>query len=466
MSGLFGVAAKGDCWDYLFYGTDYQSHLGTEFGGLAVSGGASITRRIHTISQAQFKSRFYDERGNLPGRFGIGVISANDPQPMMLLSRFGEFAVCMDGNIVNRDELVRELHATGVSFGDPVRGKVNSAELVARLISLGDDIVDGIQKMHARVQGAVSVLVLTPDGLYAARDKLGHSPLVIGSDGNAWAVATESTAFPNLGLEVKKFLLPGEIARLTADGMEQRTPGVESDQICSFLWIYTGFPASHYEGISVERVRENSGMSLAKGDDVEADFVSGVPDSGIAHAIGYAMGRRIPYRRPLVKYTPGYGRSYTPPSQEIRDLVAKMKLVPIADVIRGHRIVICDDSIVRGTQFKNFTVKKLWESGARAVHVRIACPPLMFPCRYNISTRSIDELAARKAIHAIEGRAIEDVSEYLDPASEKHRQMVEWIAKDLTVTSLKYQTLDDMVACIGLPKEKLCTYCWNGCGKG
>jgi len=463
MSGLFGVVSREDCWEYLFYGTDYQSHLGTEFGGLAVAG-ESITRRIHTISQAQFKSRFYDERANLAGRLGIGVISANEPQPMMLLSRFGEFAVCMDGNILNRDALVKELHEQGVSFGDPVRGKVNSTELVARLISMGSDIVDGIQKMFDRVKGAVSVLVLTRDGIYAARDKMGHSPLVLAGNQHAWAVATESTAFPNLGLETRKFLLPGEIVHLTQQGVEQRAPGAESNQICSFLWIYTGFPASHYEGISVERVRERSGMRLAKDDDVEADFVSGVPDSGIAHAIGYAMGRGIPYRRPLVKYTAGYGRSYTPPSQEIRDLVAKMKLVPIADVIRGSRIVICDDSIVRGTQFRNFTVKKLWENGAKAVHVRIACPPLMFPCRYNISTRTTEELAARRAIHAIEGRAIEDVREYVDPTTEKHRQMVDWIAKDLTVTSLKYQTLDDMVACIGLPRDKLCTYCWNGCG--
>ncbi len=463
MSGLFGVVSKEDCWDYLFYGTDYQSHLGTEFGGLAVAG-ESIQRRIHTISQAQFKSRFYDERPSLRGNVGIGVISANDPQPMMLLSRFGEFAVCVDGNIANRDALVAEMHAQGVSFGDPVRGKVNSAELIARLISQGDDIADGIQRMFERVKGAATVLVLTRDGVYAARDKFGHSPLVLGASHNAFAVATESTAFPNLGLEVQKFLLPGEILHITPDGIEQRAAGMAANQICSFLWIYTGFPASHYEGVSVERVRERCGMMLAKDDEVEADFVTGVPDSGCAHAIGYAMGRKIPYRRPLVKYTPGYGRSYTPPSQEIRDLVAKMKLVPIADVIRGNRIVICDDSIVRGTQFRNFTVKKLWENGARAVHVRIACPPLMFPCRYNISTRSIEELAARRAIHAIEGHAIDDVADYLDPASDKYRQMVEWVAKDLTVTSLKYQTLDEMVSCIGLPKDRLCTYCWNGCG--
>jgi len=463
MSGLFGVASKNDCRDPLFYGTDYQSHLGTEFGGLAVAG-ESIVRRIHTISQAQFKSRFFDEYKHMPGRLGIGVISASDPQPMLLQSRFGEFAVAMDGNITNRDALAAELLASGNSFSDSIQGKANSAELVAKLISLGADVVDGIQKMFDRIEGAVSVLVLTADGIYAARDRHGHSPLVLGADHEVFAVATESTAFPNLGLEIRKFLLPGEIVRITEDGFTQHAAGSETDQICSFLWIYTGFPASQYEGISVECVRERSGMSLAKDDAVEADFVSGVPDSGIAHAIGYAMGRGIPYRRPLVKYTPGYGRSYTPPSQEIRDLVAKMKLVPIKDVIRGSRIVICDDSIVRGTQFRNFTVKKLWDNGARAVHVRIACPPLMFPCRYNISTRSIDELAARRAIRAIEGGAIGDVSRYLDPATEDYQRMVDWVAKDLTVTSLRYQTIDDMVACIGLPRAKLCTYCWTGCG--
>jgi len=463
MSGLFGVACKDDCRDYLFYGTDYQSHLGTEFGGLAVAG-ETIVRRIHTISQAQFKSRFYDEYKSMRGKLGIGVISASDPQPMTLHARFGEFALCMDGNIVNSDELVAELHAKGISFADTVRGRVNSAELVAKLISLGDDVVDGVQRMFDRIDGAVSVLVLTRGGIYAARDKHGHSPLVLGENRGVFAVATESSAFPNLALALKKFLLPGEIVHITEKGITQRLEGANSSQVCAFLWIYTGFPASQYEGISVEVVRERCGASLARDDEVEADFVTGVPDSGIAHAIGYAMGRGIPYRRPLVKYTPGYGRSYTPPSQEIRDHVAKMKLVPIKDVCRGSRIVVCDDSIVRGTQFKNFTVAKLWESGARDVHVRIACPPLMFPCRYNVSTRSIDELAARRAIQAIERQGTEDVGEYLDHTSGEYRQMVEWITSDLGVTSLRYQTIDDMVAAIGLPQEKLCLYCWNGCG--
>ena len=463
MSGLFGVAATGDCGELLFYGTDYQSHLGTEFGGLAVAGDA-IVRKIHSIHNNQFKSSFFDEYKNMRGANGIGIISASDPQPMMLNSKFGEFAVCMDGNILNRDALVKELHAQGMSFGDTSNGKVNSAELVAKLISLGDNHIDGIQKMFGRIQGAVSVLVLTRDGIYAARDKAGHSPLVIGEKDGALAVSTETSAFPNLDLEIKKFLHPAEIVFLSQGRLGQRVEGDDQSQICAFLWIYTGFPASQYEGINVEVVRERCGAFLARNDDAEADFVAGVPDSGVAHAIGYAMARGIPYRRPLVKYTAGYGRSYTPPSQEIRDLVAKMKLIPIKEVIRGNRIVVCDDSIVRGTQFKNFTVQKLWSCGARAVHVRPACPPLMFPCRYNISTRSIDELVARRAIKAIEGEAPDDISAYLDPTTEKYRCMVEWIAKDLGVTSLKYQTADDMVEAIGMPRERLCTYCWTGCG--
>jgi amidophosphoribosyltransferase len=464
MSGLFGVAAQDDCRDTLFYGTDYQSHLGTEFGGLAVAGESAIVRVIHTLHNHQFKSRFYEDYKVTHGRVGIGVISADEPQPMMLNSRFGEFAVCLDGNIANRDQLARELLAAGDTFSDPYKGKVNSAELIAKLISRGDSLLDGIQKMHERIQGSVSLLLLTRDGLYAARDRFGHNPLVVGERAGALAVATESSAFPNLGFAIRKFLQPGEIVHLTPDGLAQRAPGSDRCQICAFLWIYTGFPASHYEGTNVEIVRERCGRRLAEGDAAEADLAAGVPDSGTAHAIGYAMGRGIPYRRPLVKYTAGYGRSYTLPSQEIRDLVAKMKLVPITEVIRGSRIVICDDSIVRGTQFRNFTVQKLWENGARAVHVRIACPPLMFPCRYNVSTRSLDELAARRAIRAIEGDAAVDVGDYLDPASDKHRRMVAWIANDLGVTSLKYLTAADIVEAIGLPREKLCLYCWTGQG--
>ena len=292
---------------------------------------------------------------------------------------------------------------------------------------------------------------------------LGALGRAVGRRGDEWAVASETASFPNNGLELVKFLRPGEITLLNSKGMTERKAGREENQICAFLWIYTGFPASDYEGINTEAVRERCGRCLAKRDkDIGVDLVAGIPDSGIAHAIGYAMESGKPYRRPLVKYTPGYGRSYTPPSQETRDHIAKMKLVPIKEIIEGNRIVICEDSIVRGTQLKNFTTAKLWEGGAKEIHCRPACPPLMFPCRFNLSTRDINELAARRAIRAIEGRDIEDISEYIDDKSEKYRKMVEWIEKDIEVTTLRYQTVDDMIGAIGLPREKLCLYCWTG----
>jgi amidophosphoribosyltransferase len=286
---------------------------------------------------------------------------------------------------------------------------------------------------------------------------------VIGRKKDAWAVTSETAAFPNNGFEITKYLGPGEVVMLTEDGPAGKRPAGSCEQICTFLWIYTGFPASSYDGINAEIVRERCGRALARRDkDIKVDVVSGVPDSGVGHAIGYAMESGKPYRRPLVKYTPGYGRSYTPPSQERRDLIATMKLIPIKDVINGNRIVVCEDSIVRGTQLKNFTVRKLWDAGAKEVHARPACPPLMFPCIFNLSTRSIEELAARRAIRSIEGNDIKDVSEYVDNATEKYRKMVDWIARDLEVTTLRYQTVEDMISAIGLPREKLCLYCWTG----
>jgi amidophosphoribosyltransferase len=306
--------------------------------------------------------------------------------------------------------------------------------------------------------------LLNRTGIYAARDRFGYTPLVIGKSKDAWAVTSETCAFPNTDFEVTKYLAPGEIVLINEDGVAQRRAGKpNASQTCSFLWIYTGFPASSYEGINTEIVRERCGRKLAQRDqDINVDVVAGIPDSGLAHGLGYAMESGKPYRRPLVKYTPGYGRSYIPPDQSIRDKIAKMKLIPIKEVIAGNSIVICEDSIVRGTQLKNFTVKKLWDCGAKEIHVRPACPPLMFPCRFNLSTRSIHELAARKAIKAIEGHDLMDVSEYIDHNSDKYQQMVDLIAKDLGVTTLRYQTIDDMVEAIGIAKEKLCTYCWTG----
>jgi len=366
--------------------------------------------------------------------------------------------------VENAEELTAKLLKKGVSFSEVSKRAVNTTELIAKFINQGKNLIDGIEKMFDAIEGSCSLLLLNRDGIYAARDRFGYTPLVIGKSPDAWAVTAETTAFANNEFEVVKHIAPGEIILINEEGIVRRRAGTEDvSQICAFLWIYTGFPASSYEGINVEIVRERCGRHLAKHDkDIEVDLVSGVPDSGFGHGLGYAMESGKPFRRPLVKYTPGYGRSYTPPSQQTRDLIAKMKLVPVKEVIKGNSIVVCEDSIVRGTQLKNFAIKKLWDCGAKQVHMRPACPPLMFPCRFNLSTRSIRELAARRAIRGLEGHDIEDVSEYIDNRSEKYRKMVEWIATDLGVTTLRYQTLDDMVDAIGRPKDKLCLYCWTG----
>ena len=462
MSGIFGVASKKDCAEILFYGTDYHSHLGTEYGGMAVLG-RDFSRHIHNISQTQFKSKFYEDYKKMRGNRGIGVISALEEQPIYLKSKFGPFCVVTNGYIENAEALADGLLKKGISFSEVSKGPVNATELIAKLITQGNTIVDGIEKVFELIEGSCSLLLLNKDGVYAARDRFGYTPLVVGKRNDAWAVTSETSAFPNSDFEVVKHLGPGEIVLLTENGIARQREGGKEEQICTFLWIYTGFPSSNYEGINTEIVRERCGRFLAKRDkDIEVDVVSGVPDSGIAHAIGYAMESEKPFRRPLVKYTPGYGRSYTPPSQETRDLVAKMKLIAIKEIVEGNRIVVCEDSIVRGTQLKNFTVKKLWDSGAKEVHIRPACPPLMFPCRFNLSTRSIKELAARKAIQSLEGRDLADVSEYIDSNSEKYKKMIDWITKDLEATTIRYQTVEDMVKAIGLPKEKLCLYCWTG----
>jgi len=468
MSGIFGVVSKSNCAEILFQGTDYHSHLGTEYGGLAVLG-QDFARQIHDLSQSQFKSKFFDDYHRMKGNKGIGVVSALDEQPIYLNSRFGPFCLATNGHIENAEPLAARLLKKGISFSEVSRRAVNTTELIAKLISQGADLVDGIEKMFDAIEGSCSLLLLNRTGIYAARDRFGYTPLIVGRGADGWAVTTETCAFPNLGFEVVKQVAPGEVILINEDGIVQRRPGrAKAQQICAFLWIYTGFPASSYEGVNVEVVRERCGRYLARRDgDIRVDLVSGVPDSGFAHGLGYAIESGKPFRRPLVKYTPGYGRSYTPPSQQTRDLIARMKLIPIQEVIEGNSIVICEDSIVRGTQLKNYTIKKLWDCGAKEIHVRPACPPLMFPCVFNLSTRSIDELAARKAIRDLEGHDLVDVSEYNDHNSEKYKKMVDWIARDLGVTTLRYQTVDDMVEAIGLPRDKLCMYCWTGqCPKG
>jgi amidophosphoribosyltransferase len=461
MSGIFAVAAKKSCHEDLFYGTDYHSHLGTQFAGLAVWKDELI-RKIHDIRGSQFKAKFYEDYKTMQGHTGIGVISANDEQPVCIHSKLGSFAIVTNGFIDNANDLADELYKKGQSFSEVADGSVNLTELAAKLIIQGDSIVDGIERMFSKIRGSCSLFLLNKDGIYAARDRYGYTPLAVGERDGDWAVTTESSAFYNLGFKLRKFIQPGEIIFMDKGGIKSKRPGGGVSQICAFLWIYTGFPASSYGDINVEMARERCGRCLAKGDTIKADMAAGIPDSGTAHAIGYAMESKVSYRRPLVKYTPGFDRSYTPPSQEKRDLIARMKLIPIPEIIKDNSIVFCDDSIVRGTQLKNYTIQKLKDCGAREIHLRIACPPLVFPCKFNFSTRSINELAARRAIRAIEGRDIKDIKEYLTEDSAKYRKMVEWITKDIGVTSLKYQKLQDTVSAIGLDKDNLCLYCWTG----
>ncbi len=443
MSGLFGIVSNNNCISSLYYGTDYHTHLGTEYGGIAfIEKNGIPVKKIHDIKNSQFKSKFYEGSDKIKSHLGIGVISDKDPQPLTFESKFGAFAICCAGLVANKEILAHELIKKGVSFSEIDHGDINTTELVAHLINQGNSIVYGIERMYDKIIGSISLLLLTKKGIYCARDRNGVTPLAIGQKEG----------------EV------GEIVFISKKGIEEKKKSRHQSKICAFLWVYTGFPASSYEGINVEKVRENCGKFLAKRDHVKADLVSGIPDSGVAHAIGYAIEAGIPYRRVLIKYTPGYGRSYTPLSQELRDRIALMKLIANEAIAQGNKIVLCEDSIVRGTQLKNYTVTKLLQAGAKEIHVRPACPPLMFPCVYNLSTRTIQELVARRAIRALEGKDIEDVSEYLNPESEKYKKMVNWIAKDLGVSSLQYQYLDDMIKAIGLPKERLCLYCWIGKG--
>lgn len=461
MSGLFGIVSSKDCRQSLFYGTDYHSHLGTKKAGIAVLN-HKITRCIHDISTSQFKSKFIEELPKLKGKKGIGVISDFDPQPIIISCSFGKFAIVTSGLLRNKNELARKIMKRGGSFSEMSSGKINSTEVIGKLIAQKSNIFSGIEYVFRKIIGSVSLLVLTKEGIYAARDISGKTTLVIGKNEEVLAVTSETCAFHNLGFKPISELQPGEIALLAKEGIKNKKNNYKNNKVCAFLWIYTGYPASSYEGISVEKVRESCGANLARDDKIKADLVTGVPDSGIAHALGYSMSSGIPYRRPLVKYTDGYGRSYTPPSQEIRNKVAKLKLIPIKSVIEGKRIVVCDDSIVRGTQLKNHTIEKLWQNGAKEIHVRIACPPLMFPCPYLLSTRTKTELAARRVIKKIMGGKHFDIETFIDHKSPLHKKMIKTIQEEIGVTSLKYQTIYDMVDAIGLPKEKLCLYCWNG----
>ncbi len=463
MGGLFGVVSKTDCVNDIYYGTDYHSHLGTKRGGMAVFNANGIQRFIHNIQNNYFRTKFEPDLPKLSGRKGIGVISDFDAQPLIISSHLGIFGLVMVGKINNIEALTKRAFKLKKRFSEILTGNDNPTEVVASLICEEDSFETGIQHAFARIEGSCSMLILTSEGIYAARDKLGRTPIVIGSKEGAFAAASESCAFPNLGFEVVSFLGPGETVFITAEGAEQQIPPGKKMQVCSFLWVYYGYPASEYEGINVEWARNRCGAALARRDTETIDFVAGIPDSGIGHAIGYASERKIPYFRPFVKYTPTWPRSFMPQNQELRDLVAKMKLIPVKRLINGNRILFCEDSIVRGTQLKD-NIQILYEYGAREVHMRPACPCLIHPCEYlNFSTsRSTLDLAGRQMIKIIEGEEDMNLEEYARAGSGKNLEMIDLICKRLKLTSLKYQALDDLIDAIGLPKEKLCTHCWDG----
>jgi amidophosphoribosyltransferase len=463
MGGLFAAASRDDCVQDLFYGTDYHSHLGTKRGGLAVANGNGYTRFIHDITNSQFRSKFEDDIGRMHGQRGIGVISDYEDQPLIIGSHLGAYAIVTVGVVRNVQELAQQaFDKRRLHFSEMSGGEINPTELVATLINEEASFVDGIRNVQESVDGSCSLLLLTEEGIYAARDKYGRTPLVVGHKDGTWAVTLETCALPNLGYEIDRYLGPGEIVLITEDGVEQKAPPGDQMQICSFLWVYYGYPASNYEGINVEASRNRCGAALARNDNVEVDVVAGIPDSGTGHALGYSNEAGVPHQRPFVKYTPTWPRSFMPQDQETRNLVAGMKLIPIQDLIKGKRLLFCEDSIVRGTQLRK-TIRSLFDFGAREVHMRPACPPLVYGCKFLNFSRSKSEmdLAARKAIKEL-GDSNPCLSEYADCTTAKHCAMVERIRLHLNLTTLKYQKLDDLVTAIGLPKEKLCTYCWDG----
>ena len=463
MGGVFGVVTKEDCIQDLFFGTDYHSHLGTKRGGLAVKDSDRLRKAIHNIENVPFRSKFEDDIPKLHGSRGIGVISDFDDQPLIIGSHLGTYAIATVGRVNNIKDLAIRASKRGVHFSEMSRTGINPTELVASLVDEGATFTEGIQNAQDKIEGSCTMLLLTEEGLYAARDRFGRTPLVLGEKPGSYAVALETCAFPNLEYTISRYLGPGEIARITEDGIEQTKTAGDRMRICAFLWVYYGYPATSYEEINVEMVRYRCGAALARRDDVEIDNVAGIPDSGIGHAIGYANEAGIPYRRPFVKYTPTWPRSFLPQNQSLRQVIAKMKLIPIQDLVRGQRLLFAEDSIVRGTQLQD-TIRRLYDAGAREVHMRPACPPLVYDCKFlNFSqSKSELDLAARKAIHRIEGRADRFLDQYADPDSTKYGLMVDEIRQQLGLTSLKYQRLPDLVEAIGLPPEKLCTYCWDG----
>jgi amidophosphoribosyltransferase len=463
MGGFFGEVSKVDCVLDVYYGTDYHSHLGTKRGGVCVKNSTGYSRAIHNIENDYFRSKFEPDLPKFNGNQGIGVISDTDAQPLIIGSHLGTFGIVTVGKINNLEHLGKQAYGKRLHFSEMSGGEMHPTELVAMLICEGESFVDGIRKAQAAIEGSCSLLLLTENGIYAARDRLGRTPVVIGKKAGAFAASSESCSFPNLGFEIDRYLGPGEILCLTPDGYEQCQEPGEELQVCSFLWVYYGYPASSYEGINVEKVRNQCGAALARNDETDIDFVAGIPDSGIGHAIGYANEKQIPYIRPFVKYTPTWPRSFMPQNQEQRDLVARMKLIPIRDLIEEKRLLFCEDSIVRGTQLKD-NIQKLFEYGAREVHMRPACPTLIYPCEFlNFSTsRSTLDLAGRQVIYKLEGNETDFLPEYASANSEKNLEMIEGIRQRLGLTSLAYQKLPDLIDAIGMPKDEVCTHCWDG----
>lgn len=467
MGGFFGVVAQEDCMFDLFFGTDYHSHLGTRRGGMAVYGKKGFDRSIHNIENAPFRTKFDKDMQEMEGYMGIGCISDYEPQPLIVRSHHGTYAITTVSKINNTDEIVNTIFNNGNShFLEMSGGDINPTELVAAIINQKENIIDGIHYALELIEGSLTMMVMTPKGIYAARDKYGRTPVVLGKKSDAYCITFEDFAYRNLGYENDRELGPGEIVIVTQEGVKTLVAPGKEMKICTFLWVYYGYPSSYYEGVSVEQMRYNCGASLAKRDNVKPDIVAGVPDSGTAHAIGYSNAAGIPFSRPFIKYTPTWPRSFMPTIQSKRNLIAKMKLIAVHDLIKDKSLLLIDDSIVRGTQLRE-TTEFLYASGAKEVHIRPACPPLVYGCKYLNFSRSSSEmdLITRRVIANLEGT--EDVSDdilqqYTDPESPKYDQMVEEIRKELNFTTLRYNRLDDMLKAVGIPEENLCTYCWNG----
>ena len=463
MGGFFGVAKHNECINELFYGVDYNSHMGTKRAGIATCNEGVFTRSIHNIENSYFRSKFEPDLKDFKGNVGIGVISDTDAQPIIVNCHLGKFAIVTVGRINNISELEKELLAKGHHFCEHSYDIINPTEMIAALICEGTDYVSGIENVYNRLRGSCSMLLLTEDSIIAARDKYGRTPIIIGHKEGSYAATSETCAFPNLGYEVCYNLGPAEIMEIKADGLKQLKAPEKKKQICAFLWTYYGYPVCEYEGKNVDTMRYDAGLEMGKKDDTEVDFVSAVPDSGIGMALGYSQGKGVPYQRGIVKYTPTWPRSFTPSSQERRELVAKMKLIPNKALLNNKRAIFCDDSIVRGTQLMD-NVKDIFDCGAKEVHVRISCPPLIYPCKFlNFTASKSDmELITRRVIQKLEGDPNKNLEEYATSDSPKYNAMVEEIRSQLGLTSLKFNSIETIIEAIGLPKCDVCTHCFDG----